>query len=124
LRDALPMPFYPLANTDGPPPKQERSVIDLKETFERLNDQYLQFNQIDIEDRPFSRPDLCAFARIDHLITSEEWSNIVSTAEHNRIYLDVDCDGLAEVATEDDVLYLVRCGVTYDMYFKRLTMFV
>lgn len=124
MRDALPMPFYPLANTDRPPPKQERSMIDLKETFERLNDQYLKFNQIDIEDRPFSRPDLCAFARIDHLVTSKDWSDIIGSAERDEICLDVDCDELAAVATEEDILYLVRCGVRYDGHLECLAMFV
>jgi hypothetical protein len=48
----------------------------------------------------------------------------VTAAEHDEIWLDVDCERLAEIATEVDILYLVRCGVRYDEYNKSLQMFV
>jgi hypothetical protein len=76
-----------------------------------------------VENKLSSRPDICAFILLDKLIPNVR-RDIVCAAEHDEIFLDADCEKLAEVATEEDVLTLVRCGVHYDGDSDRLTMFV
>ena len=50
-------------------------------------------------------------------------TDMVTAAEHDEIYLGVDCEELAKVATEEDLLDLIRCGVRYDR-FASLCMYV
>ena len=95
-------------------------LADLNEVFEKYNDDYLKFERV--ENKLHARPDLCAFLLIDKLLPNNG-SDIVCAAEHDEIYLDADCEKLAEVATEEDILTLTRCGVRYDSEFDSLVMF-
>lgn len=95
-------------------------MINLKEAFKAVDDEYIALNQI-TEHKPSARPDLCAFLKLEELVPGTE--DIVSAAVHDEIYLGINCDRLAEVATEADILYLVRCGVRYSDY-GTLCMFV
>lgn len=94
-------------------------MIDLKETFEKFNDDYIKFKRV--ANPLHHRPDICAFLLLDKLVPGN--GDMVAAAEHDEIYLDTDCDKLAEVATEDDILTLVRCGVRYDRETSGLAMF-
>ena len=94
-------------------------MIDLYETFEKHGDEYRKFERVEGKLHP--RPDICAFLLIDSLLPGSR--NIVCAAEHDEIYLDADCDMLAEVATEEDILTLVRCGVRYSGEYESLAMF-
>lgn len=96
-------------------------MIDLYEAFETHDRQYGKFDQI--ENPAHSRPDLCAFLLLDQLVPGAG-RDMISAAEHDEIFLDVDCDKLAEVATDADILTLTRCGVRYDASFGCLAMFV
>lgn len=94
--------------------------MELQAMFEKHEDEYLEFSRV--EEKLHPRPDLCAFLLLDSLLPGA--GDMVCAAEHEEIYLDVDCDLLADVATEADILTLVRCGVRYDDGRKRLAMFV
>lgn len=96
-------------------------MIDLYATFEKHNDEYIKFERV--ENKMHSRPDICAFLLLDKLLPNDG-NDIVSAAEHDEIYLDADCEKLAEVATDDDILTLTRCGVRYDSSTDSLAMFV
>ena len=96
-------------------------MIDLKETFEKHDDEYIKFDRV--ENKLHSRPDICAFLLLDKLVP-EPGQDMVSAAEHDEIYLHTDCDRLAEVATDEDILTLTRCGVRYDDSNDSLAMFV
>ena len=85
-------------------------MIDLEATFEKHADEYLAFDRV--ENKLHARPDLCAFLLLDKLVPGEG-EDIISASEHDQFYLSVEPDELAEVATEDDILTLVRCGVMY-----------
>ena len=93
-------------------------MLDLKKTFEKLGEEHNTFDRI--ENPPTARPDLCAFLLLDRLVPGG--GDIVSAAEHDEIYLATDCDKLASVATESDILTLVRCGVRYSNEFDCLRM--
>ena len=96
-------------------------MIDLYATFEKHNDEHIKFERV--ENKLHSRPDICAFLLLDKLLPNDG-RDIVSAASHDEIWLDVDCDKLAEVATDDDILMLVRCGVMFDSSTDSLSMFV
>lgn len=87
--------------------------------FEKHADEHIKFERI--ENPPSKSPDLCAFLLLDRLAPSDR--DIVSAANHDEIWLSTDIAKLAEVASEDDIVYLVRCGVRYDDEFECLGMF-
>jgi hypothetical protein len=102
-------------------------AIDLKKTFEKYDGtdtdgtgELLEFSRI---ENPLSkRPDLCAFLLLDKLVPGNR--DIVGDAGHDEIGLDVDLEALAEAATEEDIITLIRCGVRYDEEDNWLQMFV
>jgi hypothetical protein len=96
-------------------------VIDIHATFEKHDDDFLEFDRIPAERKLHPRPDLCAFLLLDRLVPGTR--DMVAGAEHDEIWLEVEPDALAAVATEDDLLTLVRCGVRYDGDTGSLAMF-
>lgn len=95
-----------LSNTNLP----GNNMINIEDAFEKYDDEYLEFKNV--KDKLHSRPDICAFLLLDKLVPGKE--NIVSGASHDEIYLSIDCDELAKVASEDDILMLTRCGVRFE----------
>lgn len=95
-------------------------MIDLDATFEKHSGNYMNFDAV--EKKLHSRPDLCAFLLLDKLLPNAG-RDMVCAAEHDEIFLDADCEKLAEVATEEDILTLTRCGVRYDSDTDSLAMF-
>lgn len=95
-------------------------MINLAETFDNYRDEYHRFDGV--KNKLHARPDLCAFLLLDQLVPGT--GRMVCAVEKDEIYLDVDPEKLAEVATENDVLTLVRCGVLYDATTESLSMFV
>lgn len=95
--------------------------MDLHKIFEKFNKEYTQFQNV--KDKLYHRPDICAFLLLDKLVTDIENRDMVSAAGHDEIWLDVDCEKLAAVATEEDILTLTRCGVRYDNGTDSLAMF-
>jgi hypothetical protein len=96
-------------------------MINLRETFDRLKDEYIKFDRV--EEKLHPRPDMCAFLLLDKLAPGRV-REMICAAEHDEIWLDVDCDLLAQSATESDILMLTRCGVRYDVANSSLSMFV
>ena len=96
-------------------------MIDLKAIFEKYDDEYIKFERV--ENKLHPRPDICAFLLLDKLLPNDG-RNIIYSATHAEIFLDVDCEKLAEVATECDILTLRRCCVRYDDETDSLSMFV
>ena len=95
--------------------------MDLHETFEKFNDDYLKFHMV--ENKLHSRPDICAFLLLDKLVPAPG-KDMVAAGEHDEIFLETDCEELAKVATEYDIITLARCGVRYDEETDSLAMFV
>lgn len=100
-------------------------MIDLKSAFKKYEDE--EGHTFDrVVNPPSRRPDLCAFMLLDRLVPLADGkkTDMVISAGHDEIWLGVDCDALARVATDDDILMLVRCGVCYDDNHEGLYMFV
>ena len=88
-------------------------IEDLNEVFEKFNDEYIKFDRIEKPLHP--RPDIAAFMLLHNLVP-QGGRDMVSASEHDEIFLDVELEDLAKVATEEDILYLVRCGVRLSEY--------
>lgn len=92
---------------------------NLYSIFEKHSDDYLKFS--DIENPPSQRPDLCAMILLDRLIPGKR--DIIVQAEHDEFTLGIDPDVLASVATEEQIVDLIRCGVRYSSSIECLQMF-
>lgn len=95
-------------------------MIDLEAAFNKYEDDFLKFEQIEV--KLHARPDIHAFLLLDSLLPGT--TDIVGGAEHDQIWLSIDTDKLAAVATEEHIRELRRCGVMYDEGIECLSMFV
>lgn len=96
------------------------TVEELEEIFEKHGDEFLTFDKV--EGKRSNRTDLHAFLLLDELVPSERGCDIVSGARHDEIWIDTDVSKLAKVATEDQIIELIRCGIRYSE--DSLAMFV
>lgn len=96
-------------------------MLNLEEVFEKYENESGKFDRI--ENPSTTRHDLFAFLLLDALLPSSN-EDIVACAEHDQIWLDIDLEKFAEIATEDDIVNLMRCGVWLDAYTGSLSMFV
>lgn len=99
-------------------------MIDVKELFEKHNEEFLKFDRI---NEPLSScPDLCAMMYMMNFLTMkqrERHNDIISCSEHDEIFFSIDVDYFSEIASESDVIYLIRCGVRYSEEFSSFCMF-
>jgi hypothetical protein len=94
-------------------------TIDLNAAFESDDDEFLKFERV--ANKKSTRPDLHAFILLNELVPGE--TDIVSAAEHDEIFLSIDCEELAKVVTLEQVIELSRCGVRYHDEYDCLCMF-
>lgn len=99
------------------------SLEGMHERWEAVNDDFIEFENIPESERPFSSPDLCAWALLDRKFPTDCKADMVSSAEHDQIWLRIKRHEIAQL-TDDDILYLTRCGVMYDDDVEVLSMFV
>ena len=96
-------------------------MLDLEAVFDDNKDEFLKDCRIDPARRLHPRPDLDAFLRLHSLVP--EIKDMIAGAWHDEFCLSVDCEALAQSATADDVVDLIRCGVRYDRLHESLVMF-
>lgn len=101
--------------------KKNMSVEQLKATFDKYDDEYIQFQNV--TNKRSRRPDMHAFIVLDELLPGDGKGDLISAAEHDQFFLDIEPEALARVATEEIVLDLVRCGVSYDEENESLFLF-
>lgn len=89
----------------------------MQKRFNDFKDEYLKFERI--ENPPSLRRDLCAFIMLDKLFPSK--LDIIVAAEHDEIWLDIKYEDI-ESLTDDNIIYLLRCGVLYDADNSSLSM--
>lgn len=100
-------------------------MIDLHETFEKHNDEFLKFERV--EKPRTTRRDLHAFLLLDEIVKYDDDRAVVTilaAAEHDEVLLDIDCNRLAECVTEAQLIELIRCGVRYSADLDSLCLFV
>ena len=96
-------------------------MFKIKDKFENVNDEFLKFKHI--KNKKASCPDVNAFILLDKLFPSKINNDLISSAEHDIIYLNIselDIDTL----TDKQILELVRCGIGYDEEYGCLYKFV
>ncbi len=93
--------------------------MTIQERFAQFFDQHSDFHNI--ENPPSQRTDLCAFIKLAQLFPVGS-GRIISSADHDEITLDVRLEELDKVATDEDILYLVRCGVECTPYHLRMNV--
>lgn len=82
-------------------------------------EEFLKFDRVEV--KLSTRPDIHAFILLNSLFPKNR--DIVSGAEHDEIYLDVN-DEQAGTLNDAQILELSRCGVRYDTQYCCLCMFV
>lgn len=91
----------------------------LRERFEQFEAEYIKFERI--EHKLSSRTDLHAFLLLNSLQPGT--GDMISASEHDEFWLDINCEQLAAVITDEQIRDLVRCGVRYDEDLDSLCMF-
>jgi len=84
----------------------------LRQLFKLHSAEYLDFELV--QNKRSRRADIHAFLLLDSLLPAE--GNMISCAEHDEFWLEVDLEQLAKVITEDQVVELIRCGVQMDAH--------
>lgn len=91
----------------------------IHEWFEKHESEHIKWERIPSHERLHSSRRLCAFLKIAAMMPDPaKWS---LHGEHDIVYL-ADPDDLVAV-TEDDVIYLLRCGVHWSSECDCLAMF-
>lgn len=72
--------------------------------------EFIDFSKV--ENKYSSRADLHAMIMLDKLFPSKK--NMIARGEHDEVWLDIDGEEFAKIATEELILELVRCGVMFD----------
>lgn len=82
------------------------TVDEMAALFEKHDDLYLK-------DKGFEGPaDLNAIIRLQRIAPVK--GDVVSASEHDQFWLAFDEEKVAEAITEDDIIYLKRCGLLYE----------
>lgn len=95
-----------------------------EETFDArwdrvATDPYRKFEEIPEKDRLHPNRRICAFLKVYGLMKDPTKFDVC--AEHDIIYLTT-VDSLKEI-TDEDIVYLHRCGIFYDSNSDSLAMF-
>jgi hypothetical protein len=99
------------------------TVKKLIELFEHYCDtnKTMEFEEMEHPiKKAFRRRDLCAFVKLNQIISGD--TDIISCAEHDQIWLEVELEELAKKITEEDIYFLTACGVFINE--ESLSMFV
>lgn len=91
----------------------------IEELFMKYDDEYTEFDKIENKRHP--RPDICAMIYLHEKLGGK--GDAVVCAEHDQIWLNWEKKEIKKL-TDEDVLYITRCGVRYDSDTESLAMFV
>lgn len=92
----------------------------INELCEKHEDEYLKFDRIPPEEKLAEQDDLCGLLYLYNRMKDKTKFDL--HAEHDIVYLP-DIDDLVEL-TEEDIIYLTRCGIHFDSEFDCFADFV
>ena len=95
--------------------------MNIRELFEKHEGEHRHFERV--VNKLSQRPDIHAFILLDRICPDPD-RDIISSAEHDKIWLEPDLDDVNTEASEENVIELIRCGVLLDTKFEALYMFV
>jgi hypothetical protein len=91
----------------------------MEERFEKYFSEFLQFDKV--KNKRSKRKDIHAFIMLD------EWFNgdgdIIGSAEHDKIWLSIDEEDVLSL-TDEQIIELQRCGISFDSEYECLYSFV
>ena len=90
-------------------------MIDISEMFAKHNDKFLK------SDGVFKNNDLYSFDIVKKYRNKNN-KNIILCSMNDVVYLNADIDLMSQWSTEDEIIALIRCGVTYDKAFNYLRL--
>jgi len=85
------------------------------------DEEYHNFKRI--ENKICESSDLSAFMMI-HKFMINKRSDLIISSEHDEIFLPCLDELNLEKIKEEDIIYLIRCGVRYDDDYDCLAMFI
>ena len=88
----------------------KNKMLNLPSIFKTYDNEYLKF--YNVKEKFSQRSDLHAFILLDKLIPSK--MDMISGSMYDKFFIDVCPSELAEVATEEQIVDLIRCGILYD----------
>ena len=96
----------------------------LQEMFE-LAKEGIGLNFADIGLKLSNRQDLHGMMLLDKLQPSQDadYQSMITCAEHDQIWYDIDLEKLWEVITQDEVNQLNACGIWYESENDSLTSY-
>lgn len=91
--------------------------MTLKERFQAVEGEYLEFDRIPYSEQRHSCRDLCGLLYVAEKFCTPKYSSgadkpAIDGAEHDIVYFSWGKNEL-EGITDEDVLYLMRCGINY-----------
>lgn len=94
----------------------------LQEMFELANESVLKF--ADIEQKLSNYRDLHGMMLLEKLQPGEGgYDSMITCAEHDQVWYDIDVEKLWEVITQDEVNQLNACGIWYESENDSLTSY-
>lgn len=96
-------------------------MINIKEIYEKHQEDVHYDDFKNLPNKFSNRPDIHAFILLDKLVPGSH--SIIAAAEHDQIWLETDVEKVEEVATEEQIIELMKCGVMYDEDTESLFMF-
>lgn len=97
-------------------------MLNLKELFEKHSEEYLHHHVI--ENPMHRQADLCCFLMLDKIAPLNNDRNVIAYASHDEITLAFDPNTVAQNATEQEIIDLIRCGLRYEEDEECFMMFV
>lgn len=95
--------------------------MNLSKFWEENDDHSHRFEEIPASRRFSNRPDLHAFNLLDRLVPGT--TEMIRWSRSDEVFLGVDITDLTKVATEEDLLDLIRCGMCFNNYQQCLYFF-
>lgn len=78
-----------------------------------VEEEFLEFDNIPVNEKRHTLPDLCGMLYLHEKLGKVGDSKAVAAAEHYNVYLRWGGKELKKL-TQEDVLYITRCGISYD----------
>jgi len=92
----------------------------LVEWAEKYEEEHLKFDRIPEADRRHTRPDLCGMLLLAELTSAK--GDIVTGGEHDEIWFA--WSPYKDEVTEEQFVYLARCGIGLDLEHEAFHSFV
>ena len=81
----------------------------VRELFLKHTEEFCRFERI--ENPPYKRPELYAMTILDRLCPGE--GDLIIRTDFDSFTFSISVDQSEGVATEEDIITLIRCGVTF-----------